>query len=93
MMNLSLLTRYFISLMATKPTIALETRPAIITGHEYTIPAAIISGISSTQAPRIAGIERINEYVTRWETLKNFKNSPTEFNNIDAGCLLKNLFQ
>ncbi len=37
--------------------------------------------------------ERINEYVSRWETLKNFKNSPTNFNNADAGCLVKNLFQ
>ncbi len=36
--------------------------------------------------------ERINEYVSRWETLKNFKNSPTEFNNTDAGCLVKKLF-
>ncbi len=37
--------------------------------------------------------EKINEYVARWETLKNFKNSPTEFNNKDAGCLVKNLFR
>ncbi len=33
--------------------------------------------------------EKISEYVARWETLKNFKNSPTEFNNKDAGCLVK----
>ncbi len=37
--------------------------------------------------------ERINEYVSRWETLKNFKNSPTDFNNKDAGRLVKYLFQ
>ncbi len=37
--------------------------------------------------------ERINEYVNRWETLKNFKNSPTDFNNQDAGKLVKNLFR
>ncbi len=37
--------------------------------------------------------ERITEYVSRWETLKNFKNSPTDFNNRDAGCLVKSLFQ
>ncbi|MBR5246454.1 MAG: iron-containing alcohol dehydrogenase [Clostridia bacterium] len=36
--------------------------------------------------------ERIKEYVSRWETLKNFKNSPTEFNNEDAGILVKKLF-
>lgn len=36
--------------------------------------------------------ERTNEYVSRWETLKNFKNSPTDFNNKDAGCLVKKLF-
>ncbi len=35
----------------------------------------------------------INEYVSRWETLKNFKNSPTDFNNKDAGCLVRKLFQ
>lgn len=37
--------------------------------------------------------ERINEYVNRWETLKNFKNSPTDFNNKDAGRLVKDLFR
>ena len=37
--------------------------------------------------------DKINEYVSRWETLKNFKNSPTEFNNKDAGCLVRKLFQ
>lgn len=37
--------------------------------------------------------EQIKEYVKRWETLKNFKNSPSEFNNKDAGILVKNLFQ
>ena len=36
--------------------------------------------------------EKIQEYVTRWETLKNFKNSPTDFNNRDAGMLVKSLF-
>lgn len=36
--------------------------------------------------------DKINEYVSRWETLKNFKNSPTQFNNKDAGCLVKRLF-
>ena len=34
----------------------------------------------------------IEEYVKRWETLKNFKNSPTDFNNIDAGDLVRKLF-
>ena len=37
--------------------------------------------------------DKINEYVSRWETLKNFKNSPTDFNNKDAGCLVRKLFQ
>ncbi len=37
--------------------------------------------------------ERVNEYEKRWETLKNFKNSPTEFNNKDAGKLVRNLFR
>ena len=37
--------------------------------------------------------DKINEYVSRWETLKNFKNSPTDFNNKDAGCLVKELFR
>ena len=36
--------------------------------------------------------ERISEYISRWETLKNFKNSPTDFNHIDAGKLVKSLF-
>ena len=36
--------------------------------------------------------EKIQSYVARWETLKNFKNSPTEFNNQDAGKLVKSLF-
>ena len=37
--------------------------------------------------------EKIQSYVARWETLKNFKNSPTDFNNYDAGELVKSLFQ
>ena len=37
--------------------------------------------------------EQIASYVDRWATLKNFKNSPTDFNNEDAGKLVKNLFQ
>ena len=37
--------------------------------------------------------EKIEAYVARWETLKNFKNSPTDFNNQDAGMLVKSLFQ
>lgn len=37
--------------------------------------------------------EKIKGYVARWETLKNFKNSPTDFNNEDAGLLVKRLFQ
>ncbi len=37
--------------------------------------------------------EKIQSYVERWETLKNFKNSPTDFNNKDAGILVKNLFR
>ena len=36
--------------------------------------------------------EKIKGYVARWETLKNFKNSPTDFNNEDAGLLVKRLF-
>ena len=36
---------------------------------------------------------KIIEYVERWETLKNFKNSPTDFNNQDAGKLVKTLFR
>ena len=36
--------------------------------------------------------EKIQGYVERWETLKNFKNSPTDFNNQDAGKLVKSLF-
>ncbi len=36
--------------------------------------------------------EEINEYEARWETLKNFKNSPTEFNNKDAARVMKSLF-
>ncbi len=37
--------------------------------------------------------KKIDEYVIRWETLKNFKNSPTDFNNRDAGELMKILFR
>jgi alcohol dehydrogenase class IV len=37
--------------------------------------------------------KQIEGYVARWETLKNFKNSPTDFNNKDAGMLVKTLFQ
>lgn len=36
--------------------------------------------------------EKINEYECRWENLKNFKNSPTEFNNKDAARLMTDLF-
>lgn len=36
--------------------------------------------------------EKIAIYISRWETLKNFKNSPTDFNHIDAGNLVKKLF-
>ncbi len=36
--------------------------------------------------------ENIKEYEKRWETLKNFKNSPTDFNNLDAGNLVRKLF-
>ena len=36
--------------------------------------------------------KKIEGYVTRWETLKNFKNSPTDFNNQDAGELVSALF-
>ena len=36
--------------------------------------------------------KQIEGYVARWATLKNFKNSPTDFNNEDAGKLVKNLF-
>lgn len=37
--------------------------------------------------------EQVKGYVERWATLKNFKNSPTDFNNEDAGKLVRNLFQ
>ncbi len=37
--------------------------------------------------------QKVNEYEIRWETLKNFKNSPTDFNNKDAGELVRKLFQ
>ncbi len=36
--------------------------------------------------------EKINEYEVRWENLKNFKNSPTAFNNKDAAHLMAKLF-
>ncbi len=36
--------------------------------------------------------KKIQGYVARWETLKNFKNSPTDFNNQNAGMLVKSLF-
>lgn len=36
--------------------------------------------------------EQLNGYIKRWETLKNFKNSPTDFNHRDAGKLVKDLF-
>lgn len=37
--------------------------------------------------------ENIKEYEKRWEALKNFKNSPTDFNHNDAGNLVRKLFQ
>lgn len=37
--------------------------------------------------------ESIKEYEKRWENLKNFKNSPTDFNNYDAGNLVRKLFR
>ena len=37
--------------------------------------------------------EQIANYVDRWATLKNFKNSPTNFNNKDAGKLVQYLFR
>ncbi len=36
--------------------------------------------------------DTIYEYEKRWEFLKNFKNSPTDFNNHDAGNLVRKLF-
>lgn len=36
--------------------------------------------------------EQIANYVERWANLKNFKNSPTDFNNRNAGELVKKLF-
>ncbi len=36
--------------------------------------------------------EQINTYQDRWATLKNFKNSPTDFNNKDAVNLVRVLF-
>lgn len=36
--------------------------------------------------------ESIKKYEKRWETLKNFKNSPTDFDNHDAGNLVRELF-
>lgn len=35
---------------------------------------------------------KICEYIKRWSTLKNFKNSPTDFDNKDAGNLVRTLF-
>lgn len=37
-------------------------------------------------------IEKIEEYRIRWTTLKNFKNSPTDFNADDGASLVYNLF-
>lgn len=37
--------------------------------------------------------EKVEQYITRWKTLKNFKNSPTDFNNKDAGNLVKTIFR
>ena len=37
--------------------------------------------------------QTIFEYEKRWENLKNFKNSPTDFNNNDAGNLVRKLFK
>lgn len=36
--------------------------------------------------------EKIDEYEIRWENLKNFKNSPTAFNNKNAAKLMADLF-
>lgn len=36
--------------------------------------------------------EKISEYERRWKELKNFKNSPTSFNNHDAAKLMRTLF-
>lgn len=36
--------------------------------------------------------DKAREYEKRWETLKNFKNSPTDFNNHDAYDLIKYMF-
>lgn len=36
---------------------------------------------------------KISEYESRWENLKNFKNSPTSFNNKDAAKLMTELFE
>ena len=35
---------------------------------------------------------KIDEYESRWENLKNFKNSPTDFNNRNAAELVRELF-
>ena len=37
--------------------------------------------------------QTVFEYEKRWEFLKNFKNSPTDFNNNDAGNLVRKLFR
>lgn len=37
-------------------------------------------------------LEKIEEYRVRWSTLKNFKNSPTDFNADDGASLTYNLF-
>lgn len=37
--------------------------------------------------------ESIKEYEKRWKTLKNFKNSPTDFDNHDAANLVRKLFE
>mgnify|MGYP002621566190 CR=1 FL=1 len=36
--------------------------------------------------------EKIEEYRKRWDGLKNFKNSPTDFDHNDAAALVKSLF-
>lgn len=36
--------------------------------------------------------EKISNYEKRWETLKNYKNSPTDFNNHNSAELVKRLF-
>lgn len=59
-------------------------------GAEESEVSALISALSVL--PVKISAERAGEYELRWRTLKNFKNSPTDFNSRDAQKLLLTLF-